>query len=275
MSIYAVGDVQGCFDALTKLLKHIAFNPQNDEVWFVGDLVNRGEQSLEVLRFIKGLNNSARCVLGNHDIFLLRIAAGLVEPPKDGSLNAVLESPDCAELINWLRHRPLMLLDNTRKLAIIHAGLIPAWNLTTAKSLAEKIERKLQSHNVSEYRAFLAGINSITPDRWQSSMNEETQQYAALNALTRLRYCDKNGTMALAHKEPPGKQPPQLKPWFEWKHYRGNSFTVVIGHWASLGFIRQPGVIAIDTGCVWKQWSGTLTAYRLDHGREKRFSTPC
>lgn len=275
MSIYAVGDVQGCCDALKKLLEHIAFDPSRDEIWLAGDLVNRGDQSLEVLRFVKNLGNSARCVLGNHDIFLLRIAAGMAAAPRDGSLDAVVESSDCDELIEWLRHRPLMLMDNARKLAVVHAGLIPEWSLTLAKSQAEKIECRLRSGNVLEYHDFLAGIDTSAPNSWQPSTSEETQLYAALNALTRLRYCDKSGTMALLHKGPPGQQPPHLKPWFEWENGRDSRFTVVIGHWASLGFVCRPGLVAIDTGCVWKHWGSALTAYRLDRGREKRFSVRC
>ena len=272
MSIYAIGDIHGCYSTLKRLLDHIAFDPQKDTLWFVGDLVARGTQSLEVLCFIKELGDSAQCVLGNHDVTLLRIIEGFAPAPSNGTLDAIINYSDRDELIDWLRHRPLMILDPTRQLAIVHAGLLPYWSLTTAKKQAEKTEIKLCSNDLSEYRDFIRDIHSRIPDHWSKSMDERTQCYATLNVLTRIRYCDSTGTMRLEYSEPPGKQPAGLKPWFEWEHQRDTSYTLIIGHWASLGFFKMPGLVGVDTGCVWKEWGGELTAYRLDRGREKRFS---
>ena len=272
MSLYAIGDVQGCFNALEKLLDLINFSAAEDELWFTGDLVNRGPQSLETLRFVRRSGSKSSCVLGNHDVQLLKVDAGIEQAPEDGTLDAILQSPEREELIDWLRRRPLFILDQKRKLALVHAGLAPSWNLETAKNLSEKIEQKLQSEN---YREFLAESHHGTFDRWHPKLNETAQLHAAFNTMTYMRCCERNGRMNRRYKKAPGEQPETLQPWFDWPHRRGIDVTVIFGHWAALGFLRRPGLAALDTGCVWKEWQGQLTAYRFDPGNEKRFSVSC
>lgn len=270
MSVYAIGDLQGCCKPFESLLEKINFDTAKDLLYLVGDLVNRGGQSLETLHLIQSLGDSVRCVLGNHDIFLLRIAAGFDQRPASGVLDKLLDSPHFPKLIDWLYQQPLMVIDEEHQLVVVHAGLLPEWDFARAKQLADDIEKHL-SHPAYR-RVFLKGINSKLPDHWNAQMDQRTQRYAALNVMTRIRFCDKNSKMFLDYKGAPGTQAQDLKPWFEWPHQRDSNYTVVFGHWASLGFVSKPGLLALDTGCVWGR---ELTAYRLDSGSEKRFSVAC
>ena len=269
MSLYAIGDVQGCFNALEKLLNHIDFDPDKDELWFTGDLVNRGPQSLETLHYVRQLGDKARCVLGNHDIYLLKVLSGLEDPPSNGCLEPILGDKQRDQLCDWLRHRPLFVFEAKKKLAMVHAGLLPSWDFNTAKMRAEKVEQQLQA---KDYKDFLKTLNSKKPDAWHDEMTPSEQLQITVNVMTRIRFCDDKEQLALSCKGSLGQQPAGFKPWFEWPQQRAADITVVTGHWAALGFLQRPGLLAIDTGCVWGQ---QLTAYRLDADNEKRFSIEC
>ncbi len=269
MSLYAIGDLQGCLNPLKQLLDEIEFDPAHDELWLTGDLVSRGSDSLESLRFLKSLGACVRCVLGNHDFHLLRTDAGCEHPPADGTLDAVLQSPDRRELIEWLRRHPLFIVDHERRLAMVHAGLIPGWDINTAQALAGEVETRLRA---DDYRTFLKNIYGNTPEYWDDNLNGDDRARVIINVMTRLRFCSADGRIDLGHKREPGTQPDGLHPWFEPPHRRDPAYTVIFGHWSALGFIRRDGVLGLDTGCV---WGGSLTAFRLDPGQERRFSVRC
>ncbi|MGU9977512.1 MAG: symmetrical bis(5'-nucleosyl)-tetraphosphatase [Candidatus Oxydemutatoraceae bacterium WSBS_2016_MAG_OTU14] len=270
MSTYAIGDLQGCYDPFHALLEKIDFNPDKDLLYLVGDLVNRGTQSLQTLRLVRSLGDSVQCVLGNHEIFLLRLAAGLAQRPSSGVLDELVDSPDFPELVAWLRQQPLMILDEKNHLAFVHAGFLPEWDFNTAKQLAQDIEKNLR--NDAYYYPFLKYFDSRHPNHIDAQMDPKTKLYAALNVMTRIRFCDKNSTMDFDYKGPPGTQAHHLKPWFEWPHRRDPNYTLAFGHWASLGFLQRDGILALDTGCIWGR---ELTAYRLDSGAEERISISC
>ncbi len=269
MSLYAIGDLQGCLNPLKELLELIEFDRARDELWLTGDLVSRGPDSLESLRFLKSLGACVRCVLGNHDFHLLRADAGCEPPPADGTLDAILQSLDRGELIEWLRQHPLFIVDHERRLAMVHAGLVPAWGFETAAALANEIETRLRA---DDYRKFLENIYGNTPERWDENLSGDDRARAIINAMTRLRFCSADGRMTFKYKREPGTQPSGFHPWFETPHRRDPQYTVIFGHWSALGFARRDSVISLDTGCVWGR---SLTAFRLDPGREKRFSVRC
>ena len=275
MSLYAVGDVQGCYDHLRRLVDKIRFDPASDELWFAGDLVNRGPQSLQTLRFVKGLGAAARCVLGNHEFHLLRLAAGVGgRSGDDAGLRAVLAAPDGCELIEWVASRPLLVLERRRKLILVHAGLLPQWDVDTAAALAVEVATALGAGGADRARRrrqFLATLYGDRPDRWEATLAGAERLRVIVNALTRLRFCAADGRMDLTHTGPPGSQPRGLHPWYELPH-RHADYTVLFGHWAALGFRRMPGYIALDSGCVWR---GRLTAFRLDPGRWRAFDVDC
>ena len=283
MSLYAVGDVQGCYDYLRRLLDKIRFDPASDELWFAGDLVNRGPQSLQTLRFVKGLGAAARCVLGNHEFHLLRLAAGVADN-QDAGLRAVLAASDGRELIEWVAGRPLLIVERRRKLILAHAGVPPQWDVDTAAALAAEVEAALRgdaspddvSPDDDDDRAqrrlrFLTTLYGDLPDRWDAALKGDDRLRVIVNALTRMRFCGADGRMDLRHTGPPGSQPDGLHPWYELAHRHGD-YTVVFGHWAALGFRRMPGYLALDSGCVWR---GRLTAFRLDADRRQAFSVDC
>ena len=269
MSLYAIGDVQGCLHALQRLLDIINFDPATDELWFAGDLVNRGPQSLETLRFIKGLGTQAVCVLGNHDLRLLRVDAGLEEASASTTLAPILKSDDRDELVTWLRKKPVFKLNNSRKLAMVHAGILPGWSLQATQKLAHQIEQILQTDG---YKEFLAAVKNQNLSQWNQASSRQQQLAFALNVMTSMRICNQQQKIMFSFKQAPDNIPEGFAAWFDWPHQRNPEFTVIVGHWAALGFVQQAGVIALDTGCVWGK---QLTAYRLDSGREKRFSVEC
>lgn len=273
MSLYAVGDVQGCYGDLQRLLDKIRFDPASDELWFAGDLVNRGPQSSQTLRFVKNLGAAARCVLGNHEFHLLRLAAG-VAGSDDPGLRAVLAAPDADELIEWVASRPLLHVDRRRELILVHAGLLPQWDVDTAAALAAEVEAALHGDGddrARRRRQFLATVYGDRPDRWDAALEGADRLRVIVNALTRLRFCGADGRIDLEQTGAPGSQPHGLHPWYELPHRHGD-YTVLFGHWAALGFRRMPGCVALDSGCVWR---GRLTAFRLEPGRREAFSVDC
>jgi bis(5'-nucleosyl)-tetraphosphatase (symmetrical) len=269
MAVYAIGDVQGCYSALMKLLDRIDFNPERDRLWLTGDLVNRGPQSLEVLRFVKGLGNSALSVLGNHDLHLLAVAAGVAKPGKHDTLDAILSAPDKMPLLQWLRARPLLHHDAILGCTLIHAGLLPSWNLATAHRLAREAETLLQSEKANDFFHHMYGD---LPDHWNENLKGNDRLRVIINAFTRLRYCDTEGNMDLRLKGSPGSQAPGLLPWFQIPSRASRDNKIIFGHWSTLGLWESNGVICLDSGCL---WGGTLTAMRLDTVVTEFISVDC
>lgn len=269
MPVYAIGDIQGCYAPLQALLRSLRFDPAHDQLWFTGDLVNRGPQSLEVLRFIKRLGTSAVCVLGNHDLHLLALAAGRARVGRHNTLEAVLRAPDRDALLNWLRCRPLLYHDPTLGFTLVHAGLAPQWDLATALALAAEVETRLRN---AQYAELFAQMYGDTPDRWDETLTGWDRIRVIINAMTRLRYCDAAGRMALGETGPPGSQPKNLLPWFTVPNRLSQGLRIVFGHWSTLGRWVAGGVIGLDSGCL---WGGALSAVRLDAAELEFFGVPC
>ena len=261
MSTYAIGDIQGCFDDFLALLERIQFSPARDTLWFTGDLVNRGTQSVEVLRFVRDLGERAVTVLGNHDLHLLAVASGAAKlRPKDSFMD-VLEADDRDSLLAWLRRRPLLHHDANLGYTLLHAGLPPQWDLATAQACAAEVEQVLRGEDPA---AFFQRMYGGEPARWRDELQGWERLRFITNSFTRLRYCTANGAMALDDKGRPGAQVAGLVPWFEAAGRRSADLNIVFGHWSTLGRHQSAGVSCLDTGCI---WGGTLSALRLDDGR--------
>ncbi len=267
MAIYAIGDVQGCFRSLQALLRRIRFDSENDQLWFVGDLVNRGPDSLQVLRFVRALGDAAKVVLGNHDLNLLAVAAGARPRRSRDTLNPVLEADDCDELLTWLRSRPLFLEDPVLNVSMVHAGLLPQWSFAQAAELASEVEDALGS---ADSVAFLHRMYGDTPRRWRDSLIGWNRLRFIINVFTRMRYCDHDGRIDLAYTGPPGTQPATLEPWYAWPRNGGE--LLIFGHWSTLGAAQIGNVICLDSGCV---WGNSLTAARLDKRPVELTAVPC
>ena len=249
---HAVGDLQGCAASLDTLLGEL---PAQPALRLVGDLVNRGPASLQTLRAIRAMGSRTETVLGNHDIHLLAVAAGVRKKGKSDTLDDILTAPDCADLLTWLRHRPLALLENN--FLLVHAGVLPQWTATQVIDLAREVEDQLQGPN---WQGFLADIFGNAADRWHDGLRGIERHRVVVNALTRLRYCTVDGVMDFKTKEGLGKAPDGFMPWFDVPGRRTEDVTVVCGHWSTLGLVMRPNLMALDTGCV---WGGKLTAARL------------
>ena len=261
MAIYAIGDIQGCYDDLLHLLDRIKFDPKTDQLWFAGDLVNRGDKSLETLRFVKSLGKAAITVLGNHDLHLLAIAYLHKKTKKKHSLNAILEASDKDELLHWLRHRPLFHYNDTY--GLLHAGLPPQWDIPQTKKMAVYVEKTLQG---KEYLSMLSNMYADEPSIWSDDLKGRHRLQFIVNCFTRLRYCDENGRLNFEYKEKPGLQPSYLKPWFEVKSRKSTDLILIFGHWSTLGFYQNNSCYGIDTGCL---WGGELTALKLGKEPQK------
>lgn len=258
MAIYAIGDLQGCFEPLERLLKSIAFDASRDRLWFVGDLVNRGPDSLACLRFVKGLGDVAITVLGNHDLHLLCVGEGVERTRKRDTLDDVLAAPDRAELLAWLRHRKLFHAEERH--ALVHAGLLPEWSVERAAELAREVEGVLRG---PDYRAFLERLYGDEPSRWSDSLSGIERWRTVVNAMTRLRVCDAGGAMVLGFKGEPGEASEGWIPWFDMPMRASRDHTLVCGHWSALGVCMRNDLLSLDSGCVWGR---ALTAVRLhDH----------
>jgi bis(5'-nucleosyl)-tetraphosphatase (symmetrical) len=269
MALYAIGDVQGCDTELGALLDALKFSPDRDSVWFVGDLVNRGPDSLKVLRRIRALGDAATVILGNHDLHLLAVAYGGARLRSDDTLDAILAAPDRAALLEWLQERPLMHEDAGLNLCMVHAGLAPQWDLRQARDCAHELERALR-RNPEKLFDRLYGDQ---PDLWDESLQGEERLRFIANCLTRLRYVDAENRLALRAKGSPKKaQTKSLVPWFEARPARWRGTRIVFGHWSTLGFFRNADVIGLDTGCV---WGDRLTALRLDLPEAKPVQISC
>jgi bis(5'-nucleosyl)-tetraphosphatase (symmetrical) len=259
MPTYAIGDIQGCHDSLLQLLDVIRFDPAVDRLWFVGDLVNRGPQSLEVLRFIKSLGDAAVTVLGNHDLHLLALAEGYGRLRRGDTLEAVLSAPDRDELLHWLRRQRLAWREGN--FLLVHAGVLPGWTVEETMQRAAEAEAVLRG---PDYREFLARMYGNEPRAWDESLADIERLRVIVNAFTRLRYCSAAGEMEFHHKGAPGTQPRGWLPWFEAPGRKSAEATIIVGHWSTLGLINRPDLIALDTGCL---WGAKLTALRLEDRR--------
>ena len=258
MSVYAIGDIQGCFDELQALLKHIKFDSVRDQLWFCGDLVNRGNKSLETLRYVKSLGTCAITVLGNHDLHLLAASNGVRKRNPRDTLDDVLEAHDRDELINWLRCRPLLHHDDTLDFTLVHAGLPPQWDLDQARSYASEVEHVLRS---TDYAEFLKHMYGNKPDLWSDDLCGHNRTRFILSCFTRMRYCAEDGRLDLDSYGPPGSQPAGYYPWFEIANRKSRNLRILFGHWSTLGNPEIPGIFPLDTGCL---WGGQLTALRLE-----------
>jgi len=262
MTTYAIGDLQGCLDPLLRLLEQIHFDTSADQLWLAGDLVNRGPQSADVLRFVRSLGNQARVVLGNHDLHLLAVANGRRQGRRD-TLDDILKAHDCDELLDWLRQQPLLVEDASRSIAMLHAGLPPQWTMAQARKHAREAEAALRG---SDYRELLAQMYGDEPSLWDESLSGFARLRFIINGFTRLRYCDIQGRIAPEPKGRPDSQPAGLLPWFMLPTRRSRDFTIIFGHWSTLGKVAWPEhhVYGIDSGCV---WGGRLTAINIDDGQ--------
>jgi bis(5'-nucleosyl)-tetraphosphatase (symmetrical) len=265
MPTYAIGDIQGCHDSLLHLLDAIRFDAGADRLWFVGDLVNRGPDSLAVLRFIKNLGDAAICVLGNHDLHLLALAEGYSRAHKGDTLDAVLAAPDRDELLHWLRHQKLAWREGDW--LMVHAGVLPSWTVDESMARAQEAEAVLQGVH---YRDFFAQMYGNTPIAWDDDLQGVERLRVIVNAFTRLRYCSADGEMEFHHKGAPGTQPAGWLPWFDVPGRKSVGATCIIGHWSTLGLINRSDLVALDTGCL---WGGRMTAVRLED--RQVFAVPC
>lgn len=260
MATYAIGDVQGCYPELQRLLDKLRFDPARDRLWFCGDLVNRGGQSLDTLRLIHGLREHSVVTLGNHDLSLLAIAQRRPDAQArvNPELREVLFADDAPVLFEWLRSQKLLHHDEQLNWTMVHAGLAPMWTLRQAQRAAQDVERELAS---PRHPRLLRNLFGNRPALWTSRLQGLDRQRATINTMTRMRYCDVNGRIDFEAKGMPGTQKPGLYPWFEVPGMRRRDTRTVCGHWSTLGRFAGCGVYAIDTGCV---WGGQLTAYALE-----------
>jgi bis(5'-nucleosyl)-tetraphosphatase (symmetrical) len=264
MATYAVGDVQGCFSALQKLVAQIRFDPTADRLLFVGDLVNRGPHSLAVLRYVKNLGPAAVTVLGNHDLHVLAVAAGIHRPRAKDTIQDILTAPDREELLGWLRRQPF--LHREQHSVLVHAGLLPQWNVDEAEQLAREVEHALRSDG---YRDLLRSFYDRTRCRWSQDLTGPARLSVTARALTRLRVCTTDGDMEFEFTGPPEQAPKGYVPWFEVPGRKSADVTIICGHWAALGLQIQDNLLALDGGCVWGR---ELVAIRLNDRQLYRVS---
>jgi len=269
LSTYLIGDIQGCFDSFQKILEKAAFDPATDKLWCCGDLVNRGGQSLQVLRLLKSLGEAVSVTLGNHDLHLL---ASHQHHPGGGSGNSefddVLQAPDCDSLLDWLCTQPLACWSEEYRLLRVHAGVIPQWDWQATISAGQEVSTVLQSDQRGKFLRKMYGSN---PKRWRDSRTGWGRLRLITNILTRLRFCDDAGRGAYRFSGPPGSQPVKYKPWFKHKHRQTRDVTIAFGHWAALGLRVKKRYISMDSGCV---WGGKLSALRLEDRALLQVSCP-
>lgn len=268
MTTYAIGDIQGCYSALMRLLDHIKFDDANDTLWFTGDLVNRGPQSLETLRFVKGLGDKHRTVLGNHDLHLLALSYNAHPGWKDDTLNEILTAPDRDELLAWLSRQPLIQYDVETDYCMVHAGMAASWDLATAITLSNEVYRMLQSDQAEEFFKHMYGNE---PAEWSESLTGWDRLRCITNYFTRVRFCYWDGRLELKSKGTLESHPDDILPWFQVPARVNEELKIIFGHWAALNGVTETArAYALDTGCV---WGFNLTAMRLDD--LERFSVVC
>lgn len=269
MAVYAVGDLQGCYDCLRRLMDKLAFDPAADRLWLTGDLVNRGPKSLKTLRFVKSMGEGAVTVLGNHDLHLLAVAEFPERIRNKDTLDNILKARDRDELLDWLRHRPLMHYDKKLRFALVHAGLSPQWNLETALGAARELESVLQGDRC---KRFLRKMYGDTPNFWSKKLSGINRLRYITNCFTRMRLCDRKGRLELTYKGSLIHKKRKYLPWFRVPGRASEGLRIVFGHWSTLGPVMDDAIWPLDTGCV---WGGRLTALRLDKKTPKRTSIRC
>ena len=256
MALYLIGDLQGCDQPLQRLLREVDFSASRDTLYILGDLVNRGPDSLAVLRRLMGYGASAQCLLGNHDLHLLAVAEGVRRAHRSDTLDAILTAPDRAELLHWVRTRPLAL--QAHGWLMVHAGVLPQWSTAETLALAGEFSAMLASSEGSDWLRHMYGNQ---PDRWSPELSGHDRWRLVVNALTRLRFCSADGQMEFGAKDGAGAAPTGYLPWFEVPGRRSADTPIAFGHWSTLGLLQRPNLLALDTGCV---WGGCLSAARLE-----------
>ena len=265
--VYLLGDVQGCDAALASMLDRIGFSASRDQLVVLGDLVNRGPDSLAVLQRLHALGNAATCLLGNHDLHLLAVAHGVRPAHRSDTLGGILDSSQRTMWLEWLRARPLAC--RVEGWLCVHAGLLPQWDGALTLALADEVQRLLQSE---ELAWFLPQMYGNEPRQWDDALHGADRTRLVINALTRLRFCTAGGVMDFKTKDGADAAPPGHHAWFDVPGRRSQGEAIAFGHWSTLGLVNRPGLLGLDTGCV---WGGTLTAARVDGGRRELIQIPC
>lgn len=268
MASYAIGDLQGCYDSLQRLLERINFDPAEDKLWFAGDLVNRGPDSLSCLRLVKSLGDKAITVLGNHDLHLIAIAAEH-KKNNDKGIKKVLKADDAVELFEWLRTRPLIHHDKKLGYTMVHAGIYPKWSLKKALKYADELHQVLASDN---YLDFIHNMYGNKPAKWKKELQGWDRLRFICNAFTRMRYCYENSKLDFSRNDTPQVKPSELIPWFDVPERKMKGQKILFGHWSTLGLLKRTDVYSLDTGCV---WGGMLTALRFDCDEPEYISVNC
>jgi bis(5'-nucleosyl)-tetraphosphatase (symmetrical) len=264
---YVMGDVQGCGDALERMLTTIGFSASRDRLFVLGDLVNRGPASLATLRRLRGLGEAATCLLGNHDLHLLAVAHGVRPQQQSDTLDDILQAPDRDEWLDWLRQRRMAVSEGGW--LMVHAGVVPQWDVATTLQLAGEVEQQLRGNDLG---AFLRVMYGNEPARWSESLTGHDRLRFAVNVLTRIRFVTADGALELKSKEGAGGAPPGCAAWFDAPGRRTAGTPIAFGHWSTLGLVNRPDLLALDTGCV---WGGQLTAVRFDGGRRELIQVQC
>lgn len=264
MAYYAVGDIQGCYDPLAKLLDKVNFDTNKDTLYCVGDLVNRGPKSLKTLRLLKSLNSQCVSVLGNHDIHLLSMLYGIRKPRPNDTLNKTLEAHDAHELGDWLRNMPLLVVNEERRFAMCHAGIYPWWSLAEARDLANEVETVFK--NKDECITLLKHIYSNKPSKWKTELHSFQRYTFIINAFTRMRFCSPKGHLNFTESGYKGKSTKNRKPWIHFPNASLNNYRIIFGHWSALGLINTPNLLSLDTGCVWGR---EMTLAKIPKSQEK------
>jgi bis(5'-nucleosyl)-tetraphosphatase (symmetrical) len=264
---YLLGDLQGCCDALDRMLAEIGFSPSRDRLYALGDLVNRGPASLQTLRRLRDMGDAATCLLGNHDLHLLAVAHGIRKPHKGDTVAEVLDAPDASAWLDWLRHRRLAV--HELGWLMVHAGVAPQWSLATTLSLAAEVEGHLRGPDL---HGFLQTMYGNQPDMWADTLQGPKRWRFTINALTRMRFCRRDGSLDFDTKESASAAPSGCVPWFDFPGRAAAGVPTAFGHWSTLGLVNRPDLLAIDTGCV---WGGHLTAVRVDGGAREIIQVKC
>lgn len=264
---YLIGDLQGCCDALDRLLAEIAFSPSRDQLHVLGDLVNRGPASLAVLERLSGFGDAATCLLGNHDLHLLAVAHGVRRPHRNDTLDDILASPRREAWLDWVRRRKLAV--HAHGWLMVHAGVAPDWDLALTLALAAELEAAFAGPDLHDFLQVMYGNE---PSLWNASLRGHDRLRFAVNALTRIRFVDAEGRLDFRIKDGAAAAPPGFVPWFDAPGRRTAGLPIAFGHWSTLGLVNRPELLAIDTGCV---WGGALTAVRIDGGRREVIQVAC
>ncbi len=255
MALYLIGDLQGCYAPFQRLLETIDYSPSRDTLYCLGDLVNRGPDSLGVLRHLMALGTSAHCLLGNHDLHLLAVAQGVRKAHRNDTLDGILSAPDRNDLLQWLRQRPLAM--QVQGWLLVHAGVLPQWTAAQTLELAQEVSQMLAG---TDGPGFLQTLYGNLPDRWDGALQGTDRWRLVINALTRLRFCNAEGVMEFATKDSAAAAPAGCIPWFEVPGRCSADTPIAFGHWSTLGLLQRANLLALDTGCV---WGGCLSAAQL------------